>query len=71
MSAPLSGRQSPPPEEQTGAQEQDVPSQGKIAQEYKPSPEHAKRESVHMRDTQMQSNPQHPLEQTEEEKMKK
>lgn len=70
MSAPLSGRQSPPPEEQTGAQEQDVPSQGRIVQEYKPSPGHAKRESVHMRDTQMQSNPQHPLEQAEE-KMKK
>ncbi|RMJ25480.1 hypothetical protein PHISP_03629 [Aspergillus sp. HF37] len=70
MSARLSGRQSPAPEEQS-AQQQEVPSLGKIAPEYKPDPNHARRESVKMRDTRLQSNPEHPLEQIEAEKMKK
>lgn len=65
MSAPKSGQQSPPPERQTGAQQQDVPSKGKISEEYKPDPEAAKRESEGARNT-LQSNPEHPFEKAEE-----
>lgn len=68
MSATHSGRQSPPPEEQTGAQQQEVPGKGKIMPEYKPDPGYARRESVNMRDTRLQSNPEHPLEKVEEGK---
>ena len=68
MSAPNPGRQSPPPERQSGAQQQDVPSMGKIAPEYKPDPEQSQRESEHSKNTRLESNPEHPLAKVEEEK---
>lgn len=71
MSVPHSGTQSPPPEQQSGPQLHDVPSAGKMSSEHKPDPEHSRRESARMRDTRLQSNPEHPLEGSEEEKSKK
>lgn len=68
MSATKTGRQSPPPENQSGAQQQDVPSKGKIAPEYKPDPEKSQRESEGTKNTQLQSNPEHPFEKVEESK---
>ncbi|KAE8390764.1 hypothetical protein BDV23DRAFT_154307 [Aspergillus alliaceus] len=65
MSAPRSGRQSPPPEHQTGAQQQDPPSSGHTSQ------------GIH-KDTSgrsqvegLTSNPKHPLEDIEAKKFEK
>ncbi|KAL2834289.1 hypothetical protein BDW59DRAFT_156230 [Aspergillus cavernicola] len=41
MTAPLSGRQSPPPECQTGAQENDPPGSGRVDAKFAPPPEYA------------------------------
>ncbi|RJE20259.1 hypothetical protein PHISCL_07392 [Aspergillus sclerotialis] len=68
MSAQRSGRQSPPPESQSGAQQQEVPSMGKIAPEYMPDPEKSQRESEDTKLTRLESNPKHPLEDIEQEK---
>ena len=63
MSAPLPGRQSPDPETQTGAQQQDPPSAGREPDEYKPKdPEYAKRQSDKEKFHDLRSNPVHPLE---------
>ncbi|KAL3457355.1 hypothetical protein BJX64DRAFT_293229 [Aspergillus heterothallicus] len=55
MSARLSGRQSPPPEDQTGKQENSPPGSGRTDPKYAPPPD----------------NPVHPLEEIEAAKYKK
>ncbi|KAL4998067.1 hypothetical protein BDV10DRAFT_185675 [Aspergillus recurvatus] len=55
MSAPFSGRQSPPPERQTGAQENSPPGSGRADPKFAPPPD----------------NPKHILEDIEAAKYKK
>ncbi|KAL4750366.1 hypothetical protein BDW72DRAFT_193976 [Aspergillus terricola var. indicus] len=45
MSAPFSGRQSPPPERQTGAQENSPPGSGRADPKFAPPPEYAPKSS--------------------------
>ncbi|PYI05830.1 hypothetical protein BO78DRAFT_397682 [Aspergillus sclerotiicarbonarius CBS 121057] len=66
MSAPRAGRQSPPPERQTGAQQQDPPSEGKAHPQYAP-PEHSAQDQT----AGLSSNPKHPLEDIESAKFAK
>ncbi|OJJ46628.1 hypothetical protein ASPZODRAFT_132728 [Penicilliopsis zonata CBS 506.65] len=61
MSSPKSGRQSPPPEEQPGAQQQDPPGVGK-AKEYTGGQSRAQEESERFKESGLTSNPVHPLE---------
>lgn len=71
MSAPSSGRQSPPPESQSGIQQQDPPASGKIgASSERPGPEFAQKESDKQKG-QLGSNPEHPLEKIEAAKFSK
>lgn len=71
MSAPNAGRQSPDPERQTGAQQQDPVSSGRTAPEYRGEPNHSKRESDATKYTKLESNPHHPLEDIEARKYEK
>ncbi|CAI7613683.1 unnamed protein product [Penicillium viridicatum] len=66
MSAPYSGRQSPPPERQSGAQLQDTPGSGKTDVGTHPEPEFSQHS-----DNVLTSNPEHPLEKIEAEKYTK
>ena len=68
MSAPNSGRQSPPPERQSGAQQQDPVAAGKAAPEHRGDPTHSRRESEEFKNTRLESNPTHRLEQIEAQK---
>ncbi|RAL03415.1 uncharacterized protein BO80DRAFT_462640 [Aspergillus ibericus CBS 121593] len=69
MSAPHAGRQSPSPSRQTGAQQQDPPSEGKAQPQYAP-PEHSAQD--HESQTAgLTSNPKHPLEDIESAKFTK
>lgn len=72
MSAQLSGRQSPDPERQSGIQQQDPPSSGKIgaSSSSRPAPEFAQQKSDEEKQ-HLQSNPEHPLEKIEAEKYAK
>ncbi|KAL3489710.1 hypothetical protein BJX62DRAFT_238839 [Aspergillus germanicus] len=75
MSARLSGRQSPPPESQTGAQENSPPGSGRTDPKFAPPPEYApktaeshkgKDDDERMSGTAgLTSNPVHPLEEIE------
>ncbi|KAL9107709.1 MAG: hypothetical protein Q9227_007424 [Pyrenula ochraceoflavens] len=69
MSAPNEGRQSPPPERQTGAQLHDPPAGGKAGAA--PSETHAQEVSDKTKHEGLESNPTHPLEAAAEEKTKK
>ncbi|CEL01275.1 hypothetical protein ASPCAL00863 [Aspergillus calidoustus] len=81
MSARLSGRQSPPPEAQTGAQENSPPGSGRTDAKFAPPPEYApkaaeahkgKDDDERMSGTAgLTSNPVHPLEEIEAAKYKK
>lgn len=72
MSAPFSGRQSPPPERQSGIQQQDPPASGKIgASSERPAPEFAQQASNAQKERQLDSNPEHPLEKIEAAKFAK
>ncbi|CDM27720.1 hypothetical protein DTO013E5_4432 [Penicillium roqueforti] len=62
MSAPLPGRQSPSPERQSGAQQQDIPGSGKTNVGKQPEPVLSSEE---YRDTVMTSNPEPRLEKIE------
>ncbi|TAQ85594.1 hypothetical protein B7494_g6081 [Chlorociboria aeruginascens] len=66
MSAQNPGRQSPPPEDQTGAQQQDAPSQGQGVNESTNN----KSESEDQRDA-LTSNPKGPLDDHVKETVKK
>lgn len=68
MSAPLPGRQSPSPERQTGAQQQDTPGTGKTDVGKHSVPETSRRSSEDFRDNVLTSNPEHPLEKIEADK---
>lgn len=71
MSAQLSGRQSPDPERQSGIQQQDPPSSGKIGpSSSRPDPEFAQHQSEDDKQ-RLKSNPEHPLEKIEAEKFAK
>lgn len=71
MSAPKAGRQSPDPENQSGAQQQDVPGLGKVLPEYAPpeGDEYSKQSSERTK-SELKSNPVHPLEKVQGEKWK-
>ncbi|KAH1270919.1 hypothetical protein KXW98_004903 [Aspergillus fumigatus] len=71
MSAQNSGRQSPPPETQSGAQQQDPPSAGKTQSELRGDPQHSQRESNETKEWKLESNPKHPLEDIEAAKYSK
>ncbi|CAG8135079.1 unnamed protein product, partial [Penicillium nalgiovense] len=71
MSAPLPGRQSPDPERQPGAQQQDVPGSGKTEVGKHPAPEFSQQSSEYFRDHVLTSNPEHPLEKIEAAKFAK
>ncbi|KAJ5870505.1 hypothetical protein N7455_005446 [Penicillium solitum] len=68
MSAPYPGRQSPSPERQSGAQQQDTPGTGKTDVGKHPEPDFSQHSSEHFRDNVLTSNPEHPLEKIEAEK---
>ncbi|KAI9839800.1 MAG: hypothetical protein M1837_001999 [Sclerophora amabilis] len=69
MSAPYAGRQSPDPERQTGAQQQDPPSTGKA--DAAPSSTSAKEESETTKNHGLESNPKGQLEDKAAEKLSK
>lgn len=69
MSAPRSGRQSPDPERQPGAQQQDTPGLGKATPNAAPSDQYAQEKSEQTK-AGLQSNPEHPLEKAAREKLK-
>lgn len=73
MSAQASGRQSPPPELQSGIQQQDPPASGKIGSTTasRPAPEFAQQESDAQKESMLKSNPEHPLEKIEAAKFAK
>jgi hypothetical protein len=71
MSAPNAGRQSPPPERQSGSQQQDTPGTGRTSVGSHPSPEHASHASEEFKQKHMPSNPEHPLEKIEADKFVK
>lgn len=68
MSAPNQGRQSPDPERQTGAQQQDPPSSGNIDSNLKGSSQQSRQET---QASGLSSNPKHVLEDVEEKKFSK
>lgn len=73
MSAQASGRQSPPPESQSGIQQQDPPASGKIGASTapRPAPEYPQQESNAQKEGMLKSNPEHPLEKVEGAKFAK
>ncbi|PYH47596.1 uncharacterized protein BP01DRAFT_354801 [Aspergillus saccharolyticus JOP 1030-1] len=71
MSAPNSGRQSPPPESQTGAQQQSPPSKGQTGETYSTRSGGAAQEQSENTKSGLQSNPKHPLEDIEAAKYSK
>lgn len=72
MSAPNAGRQSPPPESQSGAQQQDPPASGKIGGNApRPASDFAQHESDEQKNQSLKSNPEHPLDKVEEAKFSK
>ncbi|KAJ6179511.1 hypothetical protein N7519_009972 [Penicillium mononematosum] len=71
MSAPYPGRQSPDPERQPGAQQQDVPGSGRTEVGKHPAPQFSQQSSEYFRDHVLTSNPEHPLEKIEAEKFAK
>ncbi|PLB48084.1 hypothetical protein P170DRAFT_437796 [Aspergillus steynii IBT 23096] len=68
MSAPNQGRQSPDPERQTGAQQQEPPSSGNITSQLKGSSEQSRQEA---QQGGLTSNPKHILEDVEAKKFTK
>jgi len=66
MSSQNAGRQSPPPEEQTGAQQQDVPGSGKGVDDQTSNKETSKVELEGL-----ESNPTHVLDEHVEKKFSK
>lgn len=71
MSAPYEGRQSPPPERQSGIQQGMPPASGKIASSSRPPPEFAQQKSDETKNFKLESNPVHKLGQIEAEKYAK
>lgn len=71
MSATNTGRQSPEPELLTGSQQRDPVSSGKTAPENRGDPLHSKKESDETKNTKLESNPHHVLEDLEEKKFEK
>ncbi|CBF70377.1 uncharacterized protein ANIA_06005 [Aspergillus nidulans FGSC A4] len=75
MSAQFSGRQSPPPESQTGAQENSPPGSGRTDPKFAPPPEYAPKSSSEgegqSQTAGLSSNPKHILEDIEAAKYKK
>ncbi|KAJ5890161.1 hypothetical protein N7504_010971 [Penicillium tannophilum] len=66
------GRQSPPPERQSGIQQRDPPASGKIGDSSsRPAPEFAQDESNRSKSDTLTSNPEHPLEKIEAAKYAK
>ncbi|OOQ85392.1 hypothetical protein PEBR_26322 [Penicillium brasilianum] len=72
MSAPRPGRQSPEPETQSGAQQRDPPSHGKLdGSSTSQAPEFSYEKADPKANTLGGSNPKHPLEDIEAAKFKK
>ncbi|KAL2012783.1 hypothetical protein VTN00DRAFT_308 [Thermoascus crustaceus] len=73
LAPPNPGRQSPDPERQPGAQEQETPARGRANHELEQrphAPDQSQRESERVKQTVLESNPVHPLEAIEREKLK-
>jgi len=68
MSAPNQGRQSPDPENQTGAQQQDAPGSGKVDHDTESSDTKGKSNNAL---EGLESNPKGPLEDAAKEKISK
>lgn len=64
------GRQSPSPERQSGAQQQDTPGTGRTGLGSHPSREEVLRAAKEFQE-HMESNPEHPLDRIEAEKFAK
>ncbi|KAJ5473887.1 hypothetical protein N7475_003453 [Penicillium sp. IBT 31633x] len=71
MSARLSGRQSPPPECQSGAQQQDTPGTGRTDVGKHPDPNHSRRSSEDFKEHGLKSNPEPLYEKAEAAKYAK
>ncbi|KAJ6103714.1 hypothetical protein N7486_003936 [Penicillium sp. IBT 16267x] len=72
MSSQNAGRQSPPPERQSGIQQREPPSSGKMgASSSRPASEFAQQESNRSKSETLTSNPEHPLERIEAAKYHK
>ncbi|KGO76891.1 hypothetical protein PITC_005180 [Penicillium italicum] len=71
MSAPLPGRQSPSPERQSGAQQQDTPGSGKTNVGKHQAPDFSQKSSEDFKNTVLTSNPEPPYEKIEAEKYAK
>jgi hypothetical protein len=71
MSAPYPGRQSPEPETQSGAQQRDPPSHGKLDGGASTAPEFSYEKPNQKAPVLDGSNPKHPLEDIEAAKFKK
>jgi len=67
MSAPNQGRQSPEPETQTGAQQQDPMTQGKAGA----AKENFSKDQSEDTKSGLESNPTHPLQQAADDKISK
>lgn len=68
MSAPNAGRQSPDPERQTGAQQQDAPSTGQISDDVS---DENQQQSHETKEEGLSSNPKGPLDDAADEKLSK
>lgn len=75
MSSQYPGRQSPDPENLSGAQQHDIPGSGKIGSSMsastRPAPEYAQQKSDEQKRHSLQSNPEHELERIEAAKYAK
>ncbi|KAJ5233056.1 hypothetical protein N7468_006012 [Penicillium chermesinum] len=72
MSAPNSGRQSPPEERQSGIQQGQPPATGKMgASSSAPPQDFAQQKSDETKNAKLESNPAHPLGHIEAEKFAK
>ncbi|KAJ5105564.1 hypothetical protein NUU61_002911 [Penicillium alfredii] len=71
MSAPRSGRQSPPEERQSGAQQRDPPGSGKANLDGHPPPAEFPQQRSDEEKSRLPSNPEHPLEKIEAAKFAK
>ncbi|KAI9756930.1 MAG: hypothetical protein M1815_002496 [Lichina confinis] len=62
MSAPNAGRQSPEPENQSGAQQQSAPGSGKVTDQPESLGDENKQQSDRTKMNELESNPKGPLE---------
>ena len=71
MSSTKAGRESPDPEFLTASQQREPISFGRTAPELRGDPMHSKKESDEAKETKLESNPHHVLEDIEAKKFEK